>query len=148
MHGSYDPNGGEGGLVLVDQERLNPMDVRGCDLKQRPFVFLNACQVGASNAVLGDYAGMADAFLHAGAVAVVAPLWSIHDEVARDVAKRFYASVFAGTPPARFVSDEKARTTASAHAAPSGTHLAYVYFGHPNLRVDRRTTRRRSRRHG
>ena len=48
------------------------------------FVFLNACQVGAGQRVLGDYAGLATAFLSAGAAGVVAALWNVHDLAARE----------------------------------------------------------------
>ena len=101
VHGTYAPEGVLEGLILVDGERLDPMVVKGCALDRAPFVFLNACQVGSSNEVLGDYSGLAEAFLHAGAAAVIAPLWSIDDAAAKELALRFYGRVFGdGVPPA------------------------------------------------
>ena len=78
---------------------LDPAVVKGLDL-ERQRAFLNACQVGAGQALLGDYAGMAEAFLYAGACAIVAPLWSIDDKIAHEIALRFYDGVFSGLSPA------------------------------------------------
>src|SRR5690606_29923004 len=100
VHGIYDPNSVMNGIVLVDGNILDEFEVRGSDLGHAPFVFLNACQVGSGQAILGDYGGMAHAFLYAGAAGVVAPLWSIKDSIAREIAMRFYEQAFAGVAPA------------------------------------------------
>ena len=70
---------------------------------------------------------MAQSFVEAGASAVIAPLWVVKDDVARDVSLRFYQAVFAGTSPAEFLRTERAEMN------DSGTHLAYVLYGHPLL---------------
>ena len=135
VHGTYAPEGVLEGLILVDGERLDPMVVKGCPLARAPFVFLNACQVGSSNEVLGDYSGLAAAFLHAGAAAVVAPLWSIDDAAAKELALRFYARTFGdGVPPASVLRDER-RAFAGPDGDGAATRLAYQYFGHPALRL-------------
>jgi hypothetical protein len=133
VHGTYAPEGVLEGLILIDGERLDPMVVKGCAFTRAPFVFLNACQVGSGNEVLGDYSGMAEAFLHAGAAAVIAPLWSIDDTAAKELALRFYTRVFEeGATPAAVLREER-----NAYAGPGGdgaaTRLAYQYFGHPGL---------------
>jgi hypothetical protein len=133
VHGTYAPEGVLEGLILVDGERLDPMVVKGCMLNRAPFIFLNACQVGSSNEVLGDYSGLAEAFLHAGAAAVVAPLWSIDDSAAKELALRFYTRVLRdGLAPAAVLRDER-RTYAGPGSDGSATRLAYQFFGHPAL---------------
>jgi hypothetical protein len=133
VHGTYAPEGVLEGLILVDGARLDPMVVKGCALPRAPFVFLNACQVGSSNEVLGDYSGMAEAFLHAGAAAVIAPLWSIDDTAAKNLALRFYRRVFEdGVPPATALREER-RGFAGPEGDRAATRLAYQYFGHPGL---------------
>jgi CHAT domain-containing protein len=98
-------------------------------------VFLNACQVGTGAKILGNYAGMAEALLYAGAAGVVAPLWSVDDAVARDVAVRFYRRVFVeGRSPAEVFRQERARFTAGADAV-SSTYLAYRFYGNPTMRM-------------
>lgn len=134
VHGQYDPQGTIDGLVLVDGA-LDPNIVTGSELAGSPFVFLNACQVGAGNAVLGDYAGMAEAFLYAGASGVIAPLWSIDDVLARELAMRFYEKALAGDPPAAVLRAER-RAFRRDPSPVSSTYLAYQYFGHPRMKFD------------
>ncbi len=136
VHGVYDPRSTTDGLVLVDGSSLDPFQVKGLALKAAPFVFLNACQVGAGSKLLGDYAGMAEAFLYAGASGVIAPLWSINDALARGVASRFYEKAFAGMAPAEVLREERG---AFGEDSPSATALAYLYYGHPSLRLTRPT---------
>jgi hypothetical protein len=136
VHGQYDPDGEIDGIVLVDGLTLDPMQVRGSPLSARPFVFLNACQVGSGDAVLGDYAGMAEAFLFAGASGVIAPLWSIDDVLARELALRFYEKALAGGSPADILREERAAFRDDP-ATISSTYLAYQYFGHPHMTITR-----------
>jgi hypothetical protein len=138
VHGIYNPEGAKEGLVMLDGQTLDPMEVKGANLAGQPFVFLNACQVGSGNQVLGDYAGMAAAFLYAGASGVVAPLWSVDDVVARDVALAFYQkTLVAGQPPAEFLRSERAKFGDQDHTG-SSTYLAYQFFGHPAMKLTRR----------
>ena len=137
VHGIYDPNSVLNGLVLVDGSTLDPFQVRGSKLAQAPFVFLNACQVGSANKMLGDYAGLAEAFLYAGASGVVAPLWSVKDRLAREIALRFYEGSFAGLTPAEILRRERATFQEDDENA-SATPLSYLFYGHPNMRLQRR----------
>jgi hypothetical protein len=130
MHGKFDPGGLQDGLILVDGAVVEPDMILGSDLARHPFVFLNACQVGQAGETLGQYGGMAQAFVEAGAAAVIAPLWVVQDDVARDVSLRFYAAAFAGTSPGEFLRTERTRNG-------SGTHLAYVLYGHPLMQLTR-----------
>ncbi|HSN85238.1 MAG TPA: CHAT domain-containing protein, partial [Thermoanaerobaculia bacterium] len=134
VHGIYDPKGIQNGLILTDKQVLRPLYVRGRDLPRTPFVFLNACQVGTGNAILGDYSGLAEAFLYAGACGVIAPLWSVKDETARQIALDFYREIEAGGSPASFIRSERARFKDSPETV-SATYLAYQFFGHPRLKL-------------
>ncbi len=134
VHGQYDPGGQIDGLVLVDGA-LGPNQVTGSELGGTPFVFLNACQVGAANEVLGDYAGMADAFLKAGASGVIAPLWSIDDVLARELALKFYAKALKGESPASVMRSERTAFQ-KADGPTSSTYLAYQFYGHPRMTLD------------
>lgn len=137
VHGLYNPAGPKEGLILVDGRTLDPMVVKGTEMAGAPLVFLNACQVGSGSRLLGDYAGMAEAFLYAGAAAVVAPLWSIDDAVARQVADRFYQrALVEGAPPAEVFREERAHFVDDGTML-SSTYLAYQFFGHPTMRLVR-----------
>ena len=134
VHGHYDPSGGMDGLVLTDQRTLDPTVVRGMQLPSRPFVFLNACQVGMGREVLGDHGGMAMALVKAGASAVIAPLWSIDDRNAAQVALDFYTEIQGGARPADVLRRARAAHGPDPSHA-SGTSFAYQFFGHPAMRL-------------
>jgi len=136
VHGNFDAEGIADGLILVDGKALDPLAVRGTSIHGRPFFFLNACQVGRGRQILGDSAGLASAFLFAGASAVIAPLWSIDDKVARTIALKFYEGALAGDTAADILRRERAAFRDSPETA-SSTYLAYQYFGHPGLRLER-----------
>ena len=135
VHGTSDAAPDQDGLVLVDGTTLDPLVVLGTPLHGRPFVFLNACQVAQGDQLLGDQAGLAAAFLSAGASAVIAPLWSIDDELARQIAARFYQRALHGDPPAEIMRTERAAFLDDP-ATVSSTYMAYQYFGHPGLRLE------------
>ena len=135
LHGKYDPGSAKQGLVLVDGDVIDPLVVKGGALAHAPLVFLNACQVGTGQQTLGDYAGLAESFLFAGASAVVAPLWSIDDAVASALAERFYSKAFAGEALAEIVRIERA--TFGTGESNSSTLVAFQFFGHPALHLER-----------
>ena len=136
LHGKYDPGSAKQGLVLVDGDVIDPLVVKGGALAHAPLVFLNACQVGTGQETLGDYAGLAESFLFAGASAVVAPLWSIDDAVASALAERFYSKAFAGDPLAEIVRAERA-AFGTGDDSNSSTLVAFQFFGHPAMHLER-----------
>jgi CHAT domain/TIR domain len=147
LHGRFDPAGIDQGLVLLAPhaggyvaQYLKPQHVESVTMPRPTFVFLNACQVGAGQRVLGDYAGLATAFLSAGASGVVAALWNVHDLAARGVAENFYRALDADTTPvAEVLRRIRAQYTRQYAATDSDgratTLLAYQLFGHPRLRL-------------
>jgi hypothetical protein len=138
VHGKSDHSGLEDGLVMIDGQVLDPAVVWGQRFDASPFVFLNACQLGMGDEVLGDYAGMAAAFLHAGAAGVIAPLWSVDDVAARELALEFYDQTFEGVMPAELLRQK--RSTFMEELKPtSSTFVAYQFFGHPEMRFRRET---------
>lgn len=135
LHGKYDPGSAKQGLVLIDGDVIDPLVVKGGSLAAAPLVFLNACQVGTGQETLGDYAGLAESFLFAGASAVVAPLWSINDAAARALAERFYSRAFAGDALAEIVRAERA-AFGRGDEPNSSTLVAFQFFGHPEMRLE------------
>jgi hypothetical protein len=152
LHGQFDAAGSQGGIVLVKRDGattptkqfLTPLHVENGRLDRAPFVFLNACQVGADKKVLGAYSGFASTLLRIGASSVVAPLWNIDDDVASLVADELYARGYTAAEPepvAEVVRAIRARYTREAvEAATPGvtaTLVAFQLFGHPRLRLSR-----------
>ncbi|MFB9449151.1 CHAT domain-containing protein [Dactylosporangium vinaceum] len=128
IHGRFDAFGISDGLLLTDGY-LTSSEVGGVERFGGRLVFLNACQLGQANDSLGRSAGMAAAFTGLGVGAVLAPLWKVDDDVAYDIGTGFYQAVFAGQSPAAYLRGQRA----AAGRHPS--RLAYLFFGHPRLRV-------------
>lgn len=134
LHGKFDANGTQNGILMIDGvDYLDPVAIAGVPSSPVRLAFLNACQVGQGREMLGVYAGMAAALIKIGVAGVVAPLWKVDDTVAREIAEAFYPAVLARrdhVSPAAFLRAQRS-------AKDSGsTRLAYVFFGHPLLRVN------------
>ena len=142
MHGKSDDDSVEDGLIPIDTGAVKPQMITGAIDKAKkakqtiaPFVFLNACQVGAGSRILGDYGGMAAAFVNGGAAGVVAPLWKVKDETAKEIALAFYqATLTEGVSPAEAIRRARA-SFVEAQQPVSATYLAYQFFGHPSLKL-------------
>ncbi|HSF98845.1 MAG TPA: CHAT domain-containing protein [Ornithinibacter sp.] len=126
------------GILLDDRRLLGPLAIEGSALGRsaKPFVFLNACQVGAAAYTLNGYGGLAGAFIRSGARGFVAPLWNVDDDLALELSSGFYNRVLdqgesvgeALRLMRRSFTDGGVRTA---------TPLAYVFYGHPKLRLTR-----------
>jgi hypothetical protein len=133
-HGRSDPaQPGDAGLLLGSGRRIPPSVFGASRLGRKfgPLLFLNACQVGAGQRLLAEQAGFAAESLRGGFGAFIAPLWSVDDAQASDVAFRFYEATLRNGVPAGSALRE-IRSTMSDRAA---TPIAYVYYGHPRLRL-------------
>ena len=90
---------------------------------------MNACNEGRLKPALIGIDGLAPDFAELGASCVVAPVWSVEDKIAKDVAKRFYKGVLEGRPFARILQD--IRRDAYDDAKGSDSYAAYCFFGDP-----------------
>jgi predicted acylesterase/phospholipase RssA len=127
MHGTSDLAGEPVGLILEEGAPFTAGDI-GRNSVRGAFVFLNACQVGRGETLLGDYAGVASALLRGGASGVVAPLWSVVDSDARDFAGAFYDGLTKGLSPAEVLRRYRVSN-------PSVTTWSYLFYGHPELQI-------------
>jgi hypothetical protein len=103
----------------------------------RPFFFLNACEVGRSGSFSGFVDGLAPAALEAGASGYIGALWSIGDKGADSFAESFYKQLSAELETNGSVSiAELVRKTKRGYLENGDpTFLAYVYYGDPNLKL-------------
>lgn len=152
LHGQFDAQGDQEGIVLLARDGdgparaqfLTPAELENGRLEHGPFVFLNACQVGSDERVLGDYGGFASTLLRIGATTVVAPLWNVRDDVAAGFARSFYAATWSGAEPVAVAEAVRALratyTEAGVRAGDPALHatlVAYQVFGHPRMRLTR-----------
>ncbi|MEP6689635.1 MAG: CHAT domain-containing protein [Gemmatimonadaceae bacterium] len=144
-HGAASPNTPELGAVYVAEDMpLSPFMFSAAPIGElaAPFIFLNACQVGASGELLGGQGGFASACLSAGFRGFVAPVWSVADEPARDFALGFYERVLAEgaahVSVAEAMRELRARYRDDGETPFRATYLSYVFYGHPSLAMRRR----------
>lgn len=125
------------GIILTGGRRLDILTVEGSRIGEAsgPFVFLNACQVGTASSVLSSYGGLAASFLGTGCRGFLAPLWDVDDDVAKEIALEFYDSAFRqGLTVGEAV--RRIRAGFGDGAKGTATPLAYVFYGHPELRMN------------
>jgi CHAT domain-containing protein len=134
VHGNFDVTETTNGILMVDDRYLSPVSVAGVPPAGIRLVFLNACQLGQAQSLLGEPTGMVPAFLDIGADAVIAPLWKVDDAVAREVAVGLYEALRTGGSPAEYLRRQR-QASLGQEGQPFGTRLAYLYFGHPRLAV-------------
>lgn len=97
----------------------------------KPFVFINACEVGRIAPALVGTGGFASRFIALGARCVIAPIWSVKDGVAATVAPLLYDEVRANPakPFAEIMCDIRRR--AYEGLDPEDSYAAYCFFGDP-----------------
>jgi hypothetical protein len=134
-HGVDDANGQI--LDLDPDERLREIQLAGLDgvrsavREKHPFVFINACQVGRPTPSLLGTGGFASRFTQLGARCVIAPIWSVKDSVAGEVARAFYERISAdpNVPFAQVLRD--IRKLAYEGDDPEDSYAAYCFYGDP-----------------
>jgi hypothetical protein len=135
VHGYGDPTLNAQMLLLADGTRYPARAFTGAyapgETARFAFVFLNACQVGAPGRTLGHAGGFPGTLIRAGTLGFIAPLWDVDDDAARVLAETFYADAFAGKQPVGGVLQSQRRAYTNASTTP----MAYIYYGHPGLRL-------------
>jgi CHAT domain len=135
-HGKSAPNAPQQ-LVLDNDKVFNSLQVAAmkglkaaCE-KQAPIIFLNACDVGRQAPSLVGAGGFATEFIKVGARCVVAPLWSVDDAVAHDVAIEFYEAAL--DDPLRPFADilREIRAKSFVEGGAEDTYAAYCFYGDP-----------------
>lgn len=136
LHGFSDTIDQSHGLILGDGEVLTPGSLVGRffpgDKPRFDMVFMNACQVGTAGERLGRIGGFPGAVLRGGAAAFIGPLWEVDDGVAREVAENFYTRVL---QQGMEVAEALREIRSLPELSDSITPWAYLYYGHPNLRL-------------
>lgn len=138
LHGYSSSADNESSLLLSDGTAVSGSALAGAVPRGDPakfaFVFLNACQVGKANTSLGLVAGFPGDILRAGAGAFIGPLWNVKDDAAHALALGFYK---AALDEGEVVGEAMRRQRLKPLPATTTTPLAYVYYGHPLLRLRR-----------
>jgi hypothetical protein len=138
-HGQMQPaHANEAAVLLAGGSELRPQDINGPRQthlsRDRPLVFLNACQMGRQGWALTGLGGWAAALVgRCRCGAFVGPLWDINDDLAGRFARTFYRALGASKSFAQ--AGLEARQELRALAPHDPTFLAYSLYAHPNGRV-------------
>lgn len=126
-------------LILEKKEELDAALLRAMPgVKKafrtaRPLVFLNACEVGRQEPALVGAGGFAEVFMALGASGVIAPLWSVKDSIAHEIAEKFYDRIKKepDTPFSQIFADLRKQ---SYEGGGEDTYAAYCFYGDPLAR--------------
>jgi hypothetical protein len=128
--------GGVQTIKLDPDETLSSLMLMGMSgagrfQESQPMVFLNACEIGRPEPALVGVEGFAKSFIALGARCVIAPLWSVKDSIAHQVATEFYQrmSQEPGLPLAAILRD--IRRKAYEEDGGEDTYAAYTFYGDP-----------------
>jgi hypothetical protein len=143
-HGEFDPARPDSSvLFLSDGFPLSSMLFRSAKYggTHQPLIFLNACMIGIGGQLLGDMGGFPGNCLKGGFGGVLGALWEVDDATAGEIAVDFWKRAMgsggkAGEPIGAILRDLRARYVGGS-PSPESTYLAYVYYGHPMLTLER-----------
>jgi hypothetical protein len=144
-HGDFDPSKPDAAaLYLEDGSPVRSTNFRAARFAagREPLLFLNACMLGVGDELLGDMAGFPGNSLRGGFAGVIGALWRIEDAAAQDFALEFWRRALPpppdrGEPIGLILRDLRAKYRTNGATAPPATYLAYTYYGHPRLRLQR-----------
>lgn len=126
-------------IGLEDQQWLACSAITGPDIRntlgdQRPSFVINACHAQHAAPMLSGAASWATQLIGSGAGMLVAPLWSVRDDRAKQFSEVFYEALFNPERPAT-VAEALWHTRQSIYEPGDPTWLAYSLFAHPNATV-------------
>lgn len=135
-HGESDPNKGTY-LMYSDGARMGVFALGSAPVAANKdvFLFVNACQVGTADEMLGEYSGLAGLVVGAGFRGFIAPLWSVADDIAQQISLGLYEASADGVAVSSYLRGVRSRFRQTDSTPAHTTYMAYVFFGHPALRL-------------
>jgi CHAT domain len=135
-HGESDPTKGTY-LMYSDGKPMGVFALGSAPIAaaKDAFVFVNACQVGTAYDMLGGYSGLAGMVVGAGFRGFIAPLWSVADDVAQKISLDLYEASTHGVAVSSYLREVRGKFRQTDTEPAHTTYMAYVFFGHPALRL-------------
>ena len=130
-HGMLGANADLTALELEDEDSITAMAFAASTLGKsaQPILYLNACTVGRSAAVLGRPGGFAGNCIDSGWSGVVAPYWPVYDASAAEFAVAFYKKLKSGRSMGEALQELRSERPQDP------TAQSYAYYGDPFARV-------------
>jgi len=134
-HGSFDPEEHEQSVIYLEEnERLRSRDIAGARKnfgRDRPFIFINACQTARAEFSLVGIGSWADKFIRAQASGFLGSSWEVNDEFAFEFTKSFYRALIQGRTIGEAVKEARLRIKNENDT----TWLAYSVYADPLAEV-------------
>lgn len=138
-HSVYDPQTDQGGIVLYDG-LLKTENIKS-SLKGNPLIFLNSCQAALERTelVLAGYrgvytSGIASAFIIGGALACIASIWHVKDDLGIEFSLSFYEELVKGAMIGEALRRTK-QVAATRNPSNGRSWATYILYGDPTNRV-------------
>ena len=130
-HGQFDRDTHEQSTLFLERgDEFKARDIAGRRKtfgKDRPFVFINACQTARADLSLVGIGSWADKFINAKASVFLGSAWQVNDLLAYDFSKAFYGALLEGKPVGEAL--KLARLEIKEETNP--TWLAYTMYADP-----------------
>jgi hypothetical protein len=136
-HGSFDDTNPHFSALRMTDGPLLPDDCRdaaGSLLKDRPFIFINACHSGRMDYALTEIEGWARTLIDGGCSGFVGTMWEVSDESAGMFAEKFYEGLREGMALGDAFLHARRAVKKARKGDPSW--LAYCLYGDPRARVE------------
>jgi hypothetical protein len=134
-HGSFNPKDHEKSIVYLEgNDKLKPRDIAGERKnfgRDKPFVFINACQTTRADFSLVGIGSWADKFVNAKSSVFLGASWEVNDEKACCFTEAFYDNLCKGMTIGEAMKE--ARTKIKEEIDP--TWLAYTLYADPLAKV-------------
>jgi len=135
-HGAFNAKSVNASVIKLEDGSLAVDEVARREImlgeRHGTVVILNACEVGATAAALGDVAGWAQAFVSRRFRAFIAPLWAIDEEDAAQVTRELLTAIVKERVPiASALRDIRAK-----YGGESPTYYSYLFYGDVTSRLN------------
>jgi hypothetical protein len=125
----------DGGRLMGAAEMESRNGFKALCRAKHPLVFLNSCSTGQMVPSLAGGAGFPKSFGNIGAHAIIAPLWSVADELAGKIAKELYEEAL--KPDSKSLPEIlQGIRRRGFEQEDADTYAAYCFFGDPHARLE------------
>lgn len=100
--------------------------------RDRPFVFINACQTANGDFSLHGAHNWADAFINAAVSSFLGTSWAVNDELAYHFSIKFYSALYAG----KTIGEAMQEARLAIRSKKDATWLAYTLYANPQSKLE------------
>jgi hypothetical protein len=134
-HGKFDPEAHEQSIVYLDgNDELKSRDISGRKEnfgKDKPFVFINACQTARGDFSLVGIGSWAKEFIEANSSGFLGSSWEVNDELAYRFSTSFYSALLQG----KTIGEAMRNARLEIRKEFDPTWLAYALYADPLAKV-------------